>query len=385
MPNDYLEDYGSHDMDSDLEEKKQIIQEAKEASETLSDAEAIQRVSALRKQWNRIQNWDSQFEEELQNEFDTITDAVFAKRDEIQKAAAEKKQALIARSEELLKSENLGRVVSDMNALMDEWKAAGSAGRKTDDELWEQFNGLRKEFFARRHEQRKAQLEQFDQVRQVKLALIEKAKEVTAEPKNWNQTTEEVNKLMEEWKAAGSAGNKYENDLWNEFRTIRSEFFSARSSYYQTVRQQQQTRYEAKKELIAKVQAVLDEQDFSREAVDKVKAVSQEWKEVGYCGKDRDDAVWKEFRAVMDAYFDEIGKQREAKHQNWVDRMEDNKAYKQKLIRDQERQIRRLEDELGGLISQAHAEELEDMIAEKEQLIEDLENEIKEIDERIAG
>ena len=34
---------------------------------------------------------------------------------------------------------------------MDEWKASGNAGKKTDDELWERFNAARQKFYDRKH------------------------------------------------------------------------------------------------------------------------------------------------------------------------------------------------------------------------------------------
>ncbi|MCF0260865.1 MAG: DUF349 domain-containing protein, partial [Erysipelotrichaceae bacterium] len=46
--------------------------------------------------------------------------------------------------------------------------------------------------------------------------------------------------------------------------------------------------------------------------------------------------------------------------------------------------IRRLEDELRGLISQGRAEEIEGMIAEKEDFIDRLEGEISDIDTKIS-
>lgn len=33
---------------------------------------------------------------------------------------------------------------------MDEWKASGNAGKKTDDELWERFNAARQKFYDRK-------------------------------------------------------------------------------------------------------------------------------------------------------------------------------------------------------------------------------------------
>ena len=96
-----------------------------------------------------------------------------------------------------------------------------------------------------------------------------------------------------------------------------------------------------------------------------MKELAQEWKKIGYCGKESDDAVWKEFRSHADAFFDALKDNREQRHQDWVYRMEDAKDRKLELIAAQKRRIRRLEDESRGLISQGRAEEIEGLIAEK--------------------
>jgi vacuolar-type H+-ATPase subunit I/STV1 len=115
-----------------------------------------------------------------------------------------------------------------------------------------------------------------------------------------------------------------------------------------------------------------------------MKALSQDWKKVGYCGKEKDDRVWKEFRAVMDVYFDSLKKNNDQRHADWVARMEDAKERKQDMIANQKRQIERLEEESNGLISQGRAEEIRDQIEDKEDFIAQLESEIEDIDKKIA-
>jgi DNA-binding transcriptional regulator GbsR (MarR family) len=189
---------------------------------------------------------------------------------------------------------------------------------------------------------------------------------------------------MDEWKAAGSAGRKFEDALWKEFNAARQEFYSARSVYYDEVQKKQQVNYEEKKKLVQEAQDILDSNDFSRANTDRMKALSQDWKKVGYCGKEKDDRVWKEFRAVMDVYFDSLKKNNDQRHADWVARMEDAKERKQDMIANQKRQIERLEEESNGLISQGRAEEIRDQIEDKEDFIAQLESEIEDIDKKIA-
>lgn len=384
MPENYDETYENHDLNGDLALRQELLEEANQLAQS-EDSQALYKVRDLQRKWKKIPSWESAYENELQEQFDGYIDTIYAKKGEIQKAAAQRKAELIKEANALLEAENMNQAVSKMDTLMDEWKAAGSASKEEDDALWEQFSAARKAFFEKKKQKRQEQLEQFEAVNEKKKALIEKAREITANPSNWNAATAALNGVMDEWKAAGSAGQKYEPALWEEFSSIRSAFFSARSDFYKEVRREQARKYDAKKELVATAQQILDSHDFSRDAMEKMKSLSKEWKEIGYCGKDKDDAIWAEFRKVMDAYFDELGENRQKKHQDWVYHMEDIKDRKLDLIANQEKQVRRLENELNGLISQGRAEEIEDIIAEKESFIEKLREEINDIDRRIEN
>ena len=65
-----------------------------------------------------------------------------------------------------------------------------------------------------------------------------------------------------------------------------------------------------------------------KEAGDKLNDFRQEWKEIGYTGKS-DDALWEEFKAVLDAFQDK----RRAHHADMVKMFEDRAAKKEELIK----------------------------------------------------
>ena len=63
----------------------------------------------------------------------------------------EAKEALIKEAEKTSLSDDFKKATEKMTSLMDEWKASGNAGKKTDDELWERFNAARQKFYDRKH------------------------------------------------------------------------------------------------------------------------------------------------------------------------------------------------------------------------------------------
>lgn len=62
----------------------------------------------------------------------------------------EAKERLIAKAEELSSSTDWAGTTRDYRRLMDEWKAAGHAGRGAEDRLWIRFRAAQDVFFAAR-------------------------------------------------------------------------------------------------------------------------------------------------------------------------------------------------------------------------------------------
>ena len=383
MTDQYNEEWTHDDMDEDIRQKEELLEEVKALAEGEHGEDAVRQVNGLKRRWRSIHYWESSFEDELETQFNEYLDKIFASRTTVWKAVIERKEALIEEAKKISQTGDFRKGTTQMNELMDAWKAAGVADRETNDKLWHEFQAAREVFYERRRQNQKDMAAHYAQVKELKGARIEEAKGLL-EPANWNKATNQMDDIMNRWKEAGSAGRDNEPALWDEFSALRKNFYSQRSSYFEGIRKQQKANLEAKREIVAEAKSLAEAGDFAREKIDRMKELSQEWKKIGYCGKESDDAVWKEFRSHADAFFDALKDNREQRHQDWVYRMEDAKDRKQELIAEQKRRIRRLEDELRGLISQGRAEEIEGMIAEKEDFIDRLEGEISDIDTKIS-
>lgn len=270
-----------------------------------------------------------------------------------------------------------------MNALMQQWKAAGSAGKETDDALWEQFNAARQEFFDRKHEHWKDLQGKFENARQVKEDLIKQAAELE-NSEEWQKTSEKFRHLMDEWKAVGSAGREYEDSLWEKFNNSRQKFYERRNEHYEELHEVQNGRYEQKLQLVAKAKEIADAKQYTREDTKAMKDLGVQWKQIGSCGKDHEDQIWKEFRSVMDAYFDGLKEWNEQKHAQWHQRMVEARTRKQELIQNQKRQIQRMKEEMVGLLGQRAIDDMQDRIEEKEDFIAQLEAEVEDIDKTLS-
>lgn len=371
------------DFDVDIEQRKALIEEAKQIEDT-GDWSALNReLSDLQRRWRRIYYWESAYEDTLEEEFDALIDKFYAKRRELYASVEETKKDLIKQVKALMNSTDWNRATEAMKDLMTQWKAAGSAGKEKDDVLWEEFNAARNTFFDRKHTHWEDMQTKFEQARKVKEELIEEAKKLE-DSTAWQASGNAFKELFARWKEAGSAGREYEDDLWNAFHASRQKFYAARDAYYDELHEKQDALYQQKEELLAKAKEIAENTLFTREDTAAMKQLSVDWKAVGFTGKERDDEIWKAFRDVMDTYFAGLKQFNESKHAQWRQRMEDRRMRKTELIQEQKRQIQRIERDMVALLGERAIEDAKERIADKEDFIKTLEAEIEELDKALA-
>lgn len=382
MYNENDEMFVVSDMDEDIKKRKELIEQAKNIEADKSWNEIFKEITDLRKQWRRISTWESAYEDTLTEEFEGYLDKLYSKRNELFQNVSTVKEELISRAKEISKSNDFKKATEEMNELMNQWKQAGTTKKEVDDKLWEEFNSARQEFFDRKHEYWKNLQDKFSSALEVKKDLIEKAKEL-ADSKEWQKTSVKFKELMDEWKSAGSAGREHEDDLWNEFNEHRQQFYHARNVYYDELHEKQNENYLEKSKLVEQAKAIVESNDHSRENTNKMKELSNAWKQIGSCRREKEDAIWKSFREQMDIYFDGLREMNEQKHQEWKQRMMNARARKDELLQEQKRQIKRLQSDMANVLGERALAEIEEQIEDKKQFIKKLEEQIEDIDKSL--
>lgn len=372
-----------YDRLDDISKKEEILKEAKEIPADADYKDVMPTISALQKKWRRIGEGESAYEESLRKQFDEVLDVFYAKQKEALKDVVTAKEELIKKAEALVDSKDLNKATNEINALFDEWKKLGYTDKKTDDELWAKFNAARQSFYDNRHELREQMAAKMQDAVKVKEELITKAEEL-ADSTSWKKTTEAMDALMEEWKAAGYAGKEHNDELWDKFRAARKKFYDARSDFYAKQNAEFAEKVKSKQELIEKAKAIVEQNAYSRENSDKLKELSAAWKEVGFSGRDKEEKLWNEFKGTLDTYYAGLKAFNEQKHTDWLNRMESVKNRKVDMIEKQKKQLTWMERELTSVIGEAAFEEMQLDIEDKKAFIEQLEAELKELEDKIA-
>ena len=371
------------DQEEDINLRKQLIEEVKNIPSDADWNTISSTIQNLKRRWRRINYWESALEDSLEEEFEAAVDVFYGKRNEALANSKGLKEELIARAKATAETNNFNQGTNEMAELLNQWKAAGSCGKETDDALWEQFNAARQSFFDRKQAYKQARQEKAVNSKSAKEELIKKAEELKNSTE-WKKTADAYHELLNQWKAAGFAGKDQDDALWEQFNAARQAFYDARTAHFDAQRAENAKRAEAKAELVKAAQAIADEKFYSRENSDKIKNLNAQWKTIGFAGKQQEDELWAQFRAAADSYFEGLKQYNQSRRDQWMMRMQENRARKLDLIAKQKNQLKRMEQELGYILSQSAVDEMKEDIEDKKAFIAELEEELAELDKRIA-
>jgi hypothetical protein len=297
--------------------------------------------------------------------------AFFAERQKVWEESKAKKEALAAEAEALAEVEDFKDKSSRARAMMDEWKAAGFAGREAEDTLWPRFRGSLDKFYEHRQAY-------YDENKAKKEALVAQAEEI-ADSTDWKTTSEALRRLMEEWKTLGSAGRENDDPLWARFRGAQQKFYDGRSSAFAERENSHKENIRIKEELCEQAEAIALRDDM-RGAIQDVIALQATWKTVGFIPREKSDELWQRFKRACDAVFSHVDIERQdrqrAREQGTQDAAARKREQYQRLnesIAHDQANINRWRDTISSLGGGGRADQIRD----------ELENRVIEVLDRV--
>ena len=232
------------------------------------------------------------------------------------------KQELIALVKELLQEENLDERSNDLQLLRREYKYL--LGRD-EDSFAEQEETDR--FIALFNELAKKEPKLLSSPYQEKKNIIAAARKLL-DKKEILAANKELDKLSDDFRKAGRAGSKEQDDeLWNEFRQVKDEFYAKKKAFFEELDKANAEKRAKKEDIIERAKGVIEMENI-RDANAQMDALRKEWKEVGYSGKG-DEYLWKDFARVMD----EFQEKKKERHSEMLKLFEERVAKKEELIK----------------------------------------------------
>ena len=289
-------------------DKKQLIALANELLNEENLDNRMEDLNYLKRQYKYYvgRDEDSFYEQEETDKFIALFNELAKREPKLLSSPYEEKKKIIEAARKLLDKKEILAASKDLDKLSEDFKKAGRCSTKEqDDELWNEFRGVKDEFFAKK----RAFFEELDKSNAEKRAkkedIINRAKEVCENIENIREANEKMDSLRKEWKEVGYSG-KGDEFLWKDFARVLDEFQEKKKERHSEMVKVFDERAEKKEELIKTMKRLLANSEFTDEEVEKVKALRNEYKAVGFAGKEKDDDLYQRFNEVIQKYFEEM-------------------------------------------------------------------------------
>jgi len=289
------------------------LKQLRVAQVTLRDLEA--QLHALQDEWEEIgpvlnEDWETMkvaYWDAVRSIYDKINEHYEAQR-QVLKANIDAKKKLITALQERLTElatwnnfkdwETQTAFILDLQA---QWKTIGAGGRKENEAVYAEFRALCDTFFNAKKAFNKEKDAASSEIANQKKALIEKALAISTS-QDWKNTADVLKKLQRQWQELGSAGQRFENKLWKEFRAACNVFFDARQAHFGQQDAENENNLAAKRALIDELEKLSLPTD-KQEALAKLRALQQQFNEIGPVGIKERQNTYEAFKKHMDAHY----------------------------------------------------------------------------------
>lgn len=347
-------DLRDYDFKKNLEQKTLLLSEAEKLAEEPDVILAFRRLQELHDKWRETGPVAKEIREEIWNKFKDASatvnkryQAFFEERKARERENEEKKTA-ICEHIEALDFDNLKNVsgwdqmTKQILSAQEEWKKLGFASKKVNNTLFARFRETCDRFFAKKAEYFKNMRDTHAANLAKKEALCEKA-ESLKESSDWKKTADQLVALQKEWKTVGPVDKKHSDNVWQRFQEACDYFFDRRKKATSGVRKTEQANLKQKNEIIEKLKAITDDTDRT-EAVALVRSLIAEWQNTGHVPFKDKDKVYDAYKAVLDSLYDRFDiKETKANMSNFAQSINDIGNDENRLYRERERLVRTFE------------------------------------------
>ena len=300
--------------EANYQKKLEIIEKIKSFTENPDEINrAYNDFKELQQQWNDIKDVPA---EKVTDLWKTYQQAVEGFYDTLKlnnelraydfKKNLERKTALCEAAERLAEETDIITAFRKLQQLHQEFREIGPVANDLREQVWNRFKEASTVINKRHQEHFEARKQQEEENLAKKTAICETIEAINLDElktfAEWNATSEKITGLQAEWKTIGFAPQKMNTKIFERFRAACDNFFTRKSEYFQTVRDNLNQNYALKLDLVEKAEALKDSTEWKK-TTDILVDLQKKWKEIGTVPKKYSDQIWERFNAACDAFF----------------------------------------------------------------------------------
>lgn len=297
-----------------LEKKQSIIEQLNSLIESNLDInETLSEFRRLTQEWKNIGKVAPEFANEIWKRYNILQEKFYdlikinnELREYDFKKNLEQKTVLCEKAEALDNEKNIISAFQQLQLLHEEWKNIGPVAKELRESIWERFKTA-SSIINKKHQQYFEDIKAKEKENLNKKILLCEAVETIdltslSTFKQWDEASEHILKLQEEWKSIGFAPRKDNVKIYERFKTACNSFYKQKSLFFKTLKDDFSNNLKQKEALCEQVERLKDSTNWN-ETAKKITDLQKEWKNIGQVQKRYSDAVWKRFSEACDYFF----------------------------------------------------------------------------------
>ena len=220
--------------------KEALIERAKEMADSTDWRKTSEEQRSLMEEWRKVGYAGKDVNDKLWEDFRAARQEFFSRREaEVVKI----KQEIIAQAREVTTDvKNWVGTAAELDTLMQRWKTAGNSGSEQDKELWNEFNGIRRDFRNRRKADLDDRRAKANQNADAKRAIVDEAKQIADSASYTRENSDRMRQLDKDYKAIGFAGKPANDELWAAFSEAKKSYWDGNNAHRDAQRRKRSER-----------------------------------------------------------------------------------------------------------------------------------------------
>ncbi len=218
-----------------------------------------------------------------------------------------KVEALLNELESLLDESIDFKVIYDgFHRIREGWESFRPLTQQDESRLGKKFVALRDAFYDLKHINEELRDYDFRKNLEAKQALLEEMRALE-QSDDILDAVRKLDVLVARWRDVGPVSRDNRAEIAQAYKTLTTSIYKRHQAYHDGVKEEETQNAQRKEELVARVQAYLQELPKSvaqwTTRTDEIKSLQEEWRNIGRASKKSNTDLYLRFREVCDQFF----------------------------------------------------------------------------------
>jgi hypothetical protein len=221
-----------------------------------------------------------------------------------------KKLAIIEQIKQLTENpgqEDFNKTYQEFRLLQQQWNDIKLIPQAKANDLWKLYQLYVERFYDLVRINNEFREYDFKKNLELKTELCDAAERLDEEP-DVISAFHQLQNLHQQWREIGPVSRKEREEIWNRFKEASNKINKKYQAHFEEIKLQENENLEKKTAICEQLESIdystLTTQKAWREELDKVLALQDEWREIGYVPKKWNSKIYERYRAACNIFFE---------------------------------------------------------------------------------